>query len=215
MSFKATVAKLSVRSTWCGPYGGWLQYEMPWCRWSRKHFGPDLSFSAGLGRSSQTSKLMTSLTAAETVLSSEESQKRMQMGHKHLLPAGYAFQVCTSETFNTSVPLELFLLEGISLNHHVMVSDRPTNDTQCYQSDPVLNLKSWKTFREYFLQTADLENCLLISLFILPIPFCMNPDFATLTWKMLDWSSAHMKKRSRTYTMQLHEGQRQANTYTW
>lgn len=38
----------------------------------------------GLGRSLQTPKLMTS--SAETALSSEESQKRVQMGHKHLLP---------------------------------------------------------------------------------------------------------------------------------
>lgn len=50
-------------------------------------------------------------------------------------------------------------------------------------------------------------------MFVSAVPFCMNPNFATLTWEMLDWSSAHVKKRSRTYIMQLCEGQHQTNTY--
>lgn len=44
-------------------------------------------------------------------------------------------------------------------------------------------------------------------MFVSAVPFCMNPNFAILTSEMFDWSSAHMKKRSGTYTMQLREGQ--------
>ena len=150
MCLEVTVAKLSIRLTWCGPYWSWLQYGMLCYRQARKHLGPDLSFSAfsykvRAGKEPSDIQVNDFFNfSRNTASSSEESQKRAQMGHKHILPT---CRLCLPNV-HTPAPLDLFWLEGTSQNHHVMACDKATNNAHSYQSDPVLNLKSWKTLQE-------------------------------------------------------------------
>lgn len=73
----------------------------------------------------------------------------------------------TSETFNTTAPLNFSWLEEVSQNHHEMVRSLLMTRTHCCHSDSVLNLKFWKTLSKYSLQTVDSSNYLLISQFVL------------------------------------------------